>query len=93
MLLGFIMIMHKGVSQEFQWINRWYLSELSDVLTTGKVILCICIYVISLRPIFPFLLTRLIIKGLAPDTIHGSRIIRRSYIGLVRDGLFYVRIQ
>ena len=39
MLIGFIVITHKGDSKEAQCINIQYRSALSDVLTTGKCII------------------------------------------------------
>ena len=55
-LIGFIMIMHKGVYQEVQWINQWDINTLSGILDTGKGILCFGIDIIMIRHGLPFLL-------------------------------------
>ena len=70
------MITHKSVSQEVQWINRWELITLIDVLTTGKGIPCLRIDVVSLGTSFPPPPPPpLITKGRSPATIHGASII------------------
>ena len=35
------MIVQKGVTQEDQCIYEWYIRKMSDILNTGKVILCL----------------------------------------------------
>ena len=82
--------MYKGVSQEVQWFNRREFSTLNDVLTTGKVILCLGIDSISLMNIFPYLLTpppppTHTAKGWDPAMIHGASILFQSYSGLEQD--------
>ena len=62
MLFGVVMLLHKGASQEFQWINIWDISAISDILTTGKDIFCLGVDVFGIRVILPYHLPHLTIK-------------------------------
>ena len=55
MFLVVAMITNKGESQEVQWIYGWEIRALSDLLNTGKDIICIGIGVIGTRPGKPLL--------------------------------------
>ena len=92
-LLDVIIITNKSVSQEVQWIGRYDLSELSDVLANGKVILCLGLYVIRTRTGLILLLPPLIKKGgmLQKFMVKGSY--DGHIMGQTRTVLFSVSIQ
>ena len=83
------MINHKGVSKEVQWINIQGIRALSNVLTTGKCILCLGIDFVNLRNVLPCFLPPLIDKGRAPATIYVTRIIRQLYSGTIQDSFIF----
>ena len=67
------------------WLGAPYslmkVSSISNGLTDGECILCLCIDYISPRPRLPCLITPLIKKERYPATIHGYGIIHWFYVG------------
>ena len=73
--MSVIIVVNKCVDQEVQWINKWELIEMSDVLSAGKDIICLCINVPGISFGFPFLITTLTKKGQVSDNINSAWII------------------
>ena len=69
------MLVYKVVSQYIQCIGGWYISSLSDVLTTDKDILCLDIDILSIILRLISLKPQLIIKGCVHMKIYVTSII------------------
>ena len=78
------MIVHKCVTQEVQWIDGWDISTQSDILTSGKDIICLNIDVLRVVLLLSWFIDPIVMEGRITVIIHGDGVILWYYYGLVQ---------